>query len=122
MLRDYLRTAATETTSTIDRPGDAAPAAKLRAEFFRPYLAHASIGLCCAVARLEAGRLDVWSHSQSIFSLRKDIARTLSLPLDDVIVQHCEGAGCYGHNGADDVALDASLVARAFPGRPVRVQ
>ena len=33
-----------------------------------------------------------------------------------------EGAGCYGHNGADDVALDAALLARATNGRPVRVQ
>ena len=33
-----------------------------------------------------------------------------------------EGAGCYGHNGADDVALDAVLLARAAAGRPVRVQ
>jgi hypothetical protein len=23
------------------------------------------------------------------------------------------GAGCYGHNGADDVALDAALLARS---------
>jgi nicotinate dehydrogenase subunit B len=37
-------------------------------------------------------------------------------------VNHVEGAGCYGHNGADDVALDAALLARAVPGRPVRVQ
>ena len=33
----------------------------------------------------------------------------------------CEGAGCYGHNGADDVALDAVLAARAVPGMPVRM-
>jgi CO/xanthine dehydrogenase Mo-binding subunit len=33
-----------------------------------------------------------------------------------------EGAGCYGHNAADDVALDAVLLARAASGRPVRVQ
>ena len=39
-----------------------------------------------------------------------------------VTVHHAEGAGCYGHNGADDVALDAGLLARAAPGRPVRVQ
>src|SRR5204863_12687 len=32
------------------------------------------------------------------------------------------GAGCYGHNGADDVALDAALLARATNGRPVRLQ
>jgi CO/xanthine dehydrogenase Mo-binding subunit len=36
-------------------------------------------------------------------------------------VAHVEGAGCYGHNGADDVALDAALLARAAGGRPVRV-
>ena len=35
---------------------------------------------------------------------------------------HTEGAGCYGHNGADDVALDAALVARATNGRPVKLQ
>jgi len=33
-----------------------------------------------------------------------------------------DGAGCYGHNGADDVALDAALMARAVPGRAVQVQ
>ena len=31
---------------------------------------------------------------------------------------HAEGAGCYGHNGADDVALDAALLARQA-GAPV---
>jgi CO/xanthine dehydrogenase Mo-binding subunit len=35
---------------------------------------------------------------------------------------HAEGAGCYGHNGADDVALDAALAARATGGRPVQLQ
>ena len=37
-------------------------------------------------------------------------------------VIHREGAGCYGHNGADDAALDAALVARALPGRPILLQ
>jgi CO/xanthine dehydrogenase Mo-binding subunit len=35
---------------------------------------------------------------------------------------HTEGSGCYGHNGADDAAGDAALIARAVPGKPVRVQ
>ena len=34
---------------------------------------------------------------------------------------HVEGAGCYGHNGADDAAMDAALLALAVPGRPVQV-
>ena len=35
---------------------------------------------------------------------------------------HVEGSGCYGHNGADDAAADAALIARAMPGVPIRVQ
>jgi CO/xanthine dehydrogenase Mo-binding subunit len=47
--------------------------------------------------------------------------KALRLPAESIIVHHVEGAGCYGHNGADDVALDAALVARARPGVPVRL-
>ena len=39
----------------------------------------------------------------------------------DVVVRHVEGAGCYGHNAADDAAFDAALLARRTEGRPVRV-
>ena len=41
---------------------------------------------------------------------------------EKVRCRHKDGAGCYGHNGADDAAADAALLARALPGRPVRVQ
>jgi CO/xanthine dehydrogenase Mo-binding subunit len=44
------------------------------------------------------------------------------MPPDHIVVEHVEGAGCYGHNGADDVGLDAALLARAAIGRPVRVE
>ena len=43
----------------------------------------------------------------------------LRVPAEQIRVIHVEGAGGYGHNGADDVALDAALAARAVPGRPV---
>jgi CO/xanthine dehydrogenase Mo-binding subunit len=107
------------------RPSGATPARTLRAEFFRPFLAHASIGPSCSIARWTAeggGALEVWSHSQNIFGLRRDLGLTLGLPIERVTVHHREAAGCYGHNGADDVALDAALVARAMPGVPVRLQ
>ncbi|HEY4253055.1 MAG TPA: molybdopterin cofactor-binding domain-containing protein [Roseomonas sp.] len=113
-----------ETTIILDRPDDAGGATvrHLRRSFFRPYTAHASIGTVCALARWQDGRLEVWSQSQSIYGLRRDLALTLRIAQDDVVVHHREGAGCYGHNGADDVALDAALAARAVPGTPVRVQ
>jgi CO/xanthine dehydrogenase Mo-binding subunit len=94
----------------------------VNATYTRPYQAHASIGPSCAVAHLDAGRLHVWSHTQGVFGLRTDLARVLGLDITNVVVSHKEGAGCYGHNGADDVALDAALLARYSGNRPVKVQ
>lgn len=90
--------------------------------YTRRYLAHASIGPSCAVAWWHENRLDVWSHSQAIHALRAELAKTLQLDAANIVVRHAEGAGCYGHNGADDAALDAVLLARAAAGRPVRLQ
>ena len=67
------------------------------------------------------GRLHVWSHSQGVGPLRDSLARVLGLSASDVVVHHSQGSGCYGHNGADDAALDAALVAVRKPGIPVRV-
>jgi CO/xanthine dehydrogenase Mo-binding subunit len=117
-----------ETTEdqVISEKNDAAAAARaaktLEAEYTRPYTAHAALGPSCAVAQLEAGRYTVWTHSQGIFPLRRDLAPVLGVEEGRIAVIHMDGAGCYGHNGADDVALDAALLARAVPGRPVRVQ
>jgi nicotinate dehydrogenase subunit B len=101
--------------------GEGVAATRLEARYTKPYLAHASIGPSCALARVEAGRLTIWSHTQGPHLLRAQIAAALGLPVVDVDVIHRDGPGCYGHNGADDVALDAALLARAC-GRPVRVQ
>jgi nicotinate dehydrogenase subunit B len=91
----------------------------VRATYTRPFLLHGAIGPSVAVARWADGRLEVWSHSQGVELLRLALADVLGLEASAVTVTHVQGAGCYGHNGADDVALDAALVARAQPGRPV---
>lgn len=98
------------------------PVTLIEANFSRPYLAHASIGPSCALARWHNNCLEVWSHSQSIYALRDELSRILKLDAEQVIVRHAEGAGCYGHNGADDVALDAAMLALELDGSPVRVQ
>jgi nicotinate dehydrogenase subunit B len=100
-------------------PGDART---FEAVFTRPYQCHASVGPSCAVALFENDSLTVWTHTQGVYPDRAAIAEMLSLPLERVRCIHMEGSGCYGHNGADDAAADAALVARAFPGKPVRVQ
>ena len=94
----------------------------LGANYTRPFQSHGSIGPSCAVAHWKDGKLQVWSHSQGVFPLRGDLAKALRMAEADITVTHREGSGCYGHNGADDVALDAALVARATNGRPVKLQ
>ncbi len=92
------------------------------ATFTRPYQAHASMGPSCAVAQVRDGKYQVWTHSQGVFPLRRELNKVLGVPEANITCTHVEGAGCYGHNGADDVALDAILVARATGGRPVKLQ
>src|SRR6202048_2679236 len=94
----------------------------IRRQYTRPYLAHGSIAPSCAIAQWTQDRVHVWTHSQGVYFLRADLALVLKLPAENITVEHMEGAGCYGHNAADDVALDAVLLARAAGGRPVRVQ
>lgn len=109
-------------TRTIHTTEAGAPAVRTkRAEYRRGFQAHASIGGSCALAQWQDGRLTVWSHAQGPFPLRGDLARGLRIEPAAIRVIHVQGSGCYGHNGADDVALDAALLARAVPGRPVRV-
>jgi len=88
----------------------------------RPYVAHASMGPSCALAEFRDGHLTVWSHGQGMHPLRKNLAPALGLPIEAITAKHLHGPGCYGHNGADDAALDAALVAMRIPGQPIRLQ
>ncbi len=94
----------------------------IEAEYTRPFQAHGSIGPSCAVAQFKDGKYQVWTHSQGVFPLRTDLAKVLKVKNTDVTCTHVEGSGCYGHNGADDVACDAALLSRVTDGRPVKLQ
>jgi CO/xanthine dehydrogenase Mo-binding subunit len=94
---------------------------RLLAEYRKPFIAHGSIGPSCAVARMSGDVIEVWCHTQGIFGLRQEIAMVLRMPEEKVIVRHAEGAGCYGHNGADDVGLDAAVLTRMLGGKAVRL-
>jgi CO/xanthine dehydrogenase Mo-binding subunit len=64
----------------------------------------------------------VWTHTQGVYPLRQALAELVGIPEQRVRCIQVEGSGCYGHNGADDVAADAAIIAQRLPGRPVRVQ
>ena len=110
-------------TAVLDnRPGGVTAAKRLEASYTKPYQSHGSIGPSCAVAQWQDNAVTVWTHTQGVFPDRQAIAQMLKLPQERVRCIQVEGSGCYGHNGADDAAGDAALIARAVPGSPIRVQ
>ncbi|HLH94627.1 MAG TPA: molybdopterin cofactor-binding domain-containing protein [Xanthobacteraceae bacterium] len=120
---EYLLSQTMEDTIISDKQAPLPDGAKvIEATYHRPYMAHASIGPSCAVAQVQDGKLTVWTHTQGVFPLRGTMAKALDMQPSAIRCIHVEGSGCYGQNGADDVALDAALLARASDGRPVRVQ
>jgi CO/xanthine dehydrogenase Mo-binding subunit len=111
--------------SVVDTRGEGAPPAAARTltrQYEKQFLAHASLAPSCAIAQWADNCLEVMTHSQGVFNLRADLALVFRLDPEAIRVTHAEGAGCYGHNGADDVALDAALLARAVEGQLVRVR
>lgn len=125
-MASFLLSAPTEDTdlAVSDQGYGAQPhptGAAMTALYTRPFLSHASIGTACAIARHDDRGVEIWSHTQGVYPLRRDIARALGWDEDRVTVHHVEGAGCYGHNPADDAAYDAVILARAVPGTAVQV-
>jgi nicotinate dehydrogenase subunit B len=82
---------------------------------------HGSIGPSCAVAQFDGDQFTCWTASQSVHTLRHQLAATLGITAEKVRCIYIAGAGCYGRNGHEDAAADAALLARAAR-QPVRVQ
>jgi CO/xanthine dehydrogenase Mo-binding subunit len=95
---------------------------RFEATYSRGYLAHASISPSCGLALYKDGHLTVWTHCQGVFPLRASLGREIGIDPAKISVHHAQGSGCYGHNGADDAAADAAIIAVHKPGVPVRVR
>jgi CO/xanthine dehydrogenase Mo-binding subunit len=123
-LADFLKAQPVESTVIDTRmsPTPGKTARTIKRQYTRPYIAHAAMAPSCAIAQWTGDQVHVWTHSQGVYLLRADMALVLRIPVENITVEHLEGAGCYGHNAADDVALDAVLLAKAAGGKPVRVQ
>lgn len=110
-------------TFTAGAPA-AEPANRRRhtAAYGKPFIAHGSIGPSAGLAQFRDGRMTVWAHNQGVYPLADMVMRVTGLPLEAIEVRHASGAGNYGHNGSDDVAVDAAVIALRRPGAPIRVQ
>ncbi len=114
-----------DVNAALAQLADDPAAQRIDREYVWPYQLHASIGPSCAVAEWHGdgptATATVWAGTQNPHALRADLARLSGLADLAINVVRLEASGCYGRNGADDVAADALLLARAV-GQPVRVQ
>ncbi len=118
----YLATLPIQTKAVRNKGAAPATPATHQASYFKPYIMHGATGPSCAVALYDKGQLFVWTHSQGVYPLRAALAELLQIPSEQIHVKGVPGSGCYGHNGADDVAAEAALLAMAVPGKHVRLQ
>jgi len=123
-LSEWLRKAPADVTVVGERGsiGSQKIARDVSENYSRPFQAHASMSPSMAIAHKSENVLTVWSHTQGAFLMRGAIARLVSLDEENVRLIIAEAAGCYGHNGADDAAADAALIAMQMPDRPIRLQ
>ena len=97
---------------------------RIFATYELPYVRHAPIGPFLAVADVRAdGSVTVWTHSAQSRGLRAQIANTLSIPVEKVVVRWLEHSAQYGRTtfGGDGAEGDAVILSQ-FTGKPVRVQ
>jgi len=121
---EWLKQAPAEVKVVAERGsiGSGDVARTLSQSYSRPFQAHASMSPSMAIASKTGDQLTVWSHTQGVFMLRGAIARLVGLSEENVRLINAEAAGCYGHNGADDAAADAALIAMQMPGKTIRLQ
>jgi nicotinate dehydrogenase subunit B len=121
-LRTYPVTHPENVKITGDAAGAFAKAAKTyKATYLTPFQMHGSIGPSCGVADVRKDSATVWCGTQHSYGLIDTVAAIINIPAKNVRVAWTEASGCYGHNGADDSAVDAALLSQAI-GKPVRVQ
>ncbi|HSI71201.1 MAG TPA: molybdopterin cofactor-binding domain-containing protein [Gillisia sp.] len=121
-LKEYLPTLTSQHETVAEQGNVNFGRDSLKATYFKPYIMHGSTGPSCAVALYNDDMLHVWTHSQGVYPLREALSNLTGLPESKIRVTGVPGSGCYGHNGADDVAAEAALLAMEHPDVHLKLQ
>jgi isoquinoline 1-oxidoreductase beta subunit len=96
-------------------------ARQVKADYYAPHLTQAAMEPPAATARIRGGRCEVWSCVQSPEAARNDVAKRLGLKREDVTVHVTLLGGGFGRKSKADFAIEAALLAKELPGKPVKV-
>ncbi|MCE4055393.1 xanthine dehydrogenase family protein molybdopterin-binding subunit [Pseudomonas sp. Au-Pse12] len=108
-------------TGNLDEALNAAEST-LEASYYLPHLAQAPMEPMVAVARFQDGRCEAWAPSQAPQVTRERIAERLGIGFEQVTVNVTLLGGGFGRKSKPDFILEAAILAKAFPGKAVRVQ
>lgn len=126
--RRTLEAAARQPTRLLRNDGDAqaawrqaAPEARLEAEYYLPHLAHASMEPPVATVRVDGDRCQVWTSVQNPPAAQAGVAAALGFRPEQVRVDVMLLGGGFGRKSKPDYVVEAALVAKALPGTPVKL-
>ena len=93
----------------------------VEAEYFTPYLAHATMEPMVCTAWLQGDKLDVWSSTQNPEATLAVSAATAGVPPANVKVHPVQLGGGLGRKSPQDFTRQAVMIAKAMPGKPVKM-
>jgi len=93
----------------------------IEAEYFTPYLAHATLEPQTCTAVVKDGRVDVWTSTQNAEATHAAAAAVAGVPLENVYVHRAQLGGGFGRRGAQDYTRQGVAIAKAMQGIPVKM-
>ena len=94
---------------------------RMAAEYYLPFLAHASMEPPAATARIVGGHCEVWAPVQDPQGTRDLVKGLLGMKEADVSVNVTLLGGAFGRKSLADFAGEAAVLSHAMGGTPVRV-
>jgi len=94
----------------------------IEAEYFTPYLNHATLEPQNCTARVNGDQLEIWVPTQNAETSTMVAAATLNIPPANVICNRPYLGGGFGRRGAfQDFVKQSVLIAKELPGVPVKL-
>jgi len=125
----FLRTGLTATDVPVARKdGDvekalAGAATVIEAEYYNPYMNHATMEPQTATAVVTDDKVEVWVGTQNGEASIAAASEAAGMPLEQVFVHKMHAGGGFGRRGAmQEYVKQAVLIAQAMRGTPVRLQ
>jgi isoquinoline 1-oxidoreductase beta subunit len=105
-----------------DTKGAMAKAAKrLTAEYTSVNVTHACMEPTNCTAQVDGDKIEFWAPTQNRFGVFLAAIKGLGFPPPNVKINVTLLGGGFGRRAENDYAFDAGYIAKAMPGRPVKV-